>query len=48
MIPEDVKIERDSMIGQWIGEGFVGVERGPSVESVAGGHFNGLVNRNMV
>ncbi|XP_034569924.1 disease resistance protein RGA5-like [Setaria viridis] len=46
--PEDFKIERDSLIQQWIPEGFVGIERGLSVEEVAEGYFNELINRSMV
>ncbi|OEL25531.1 Disease resistance protein RPM1 [Dichanthelium oligosanthes] len=48
LYPEDFKIERDSLIQQWIAEGFVGVERGLSVEDVAEGYFNELINRSMV
>ncbi|KAL6842965.1 hypothetical protein ACP4OV_027278 [Aristida adscensionis] len=47
-LEEDFKIERDSLIQQWIAEGFVGVERGLSVEDVAEGYFNELINRSMV
>ena len=48
LYPEDFKIERDSLIQQWIAEGFIGLERGLSVEDVAEGYFNELINRSMV
>jgi hypothetical protein len=48
LYPEDFKIERDSLIQQWIAEGFVGMERGLCVEDVAEGYFNELINRSMV
>ncbi|TVU24781.1 hypothetical protein EJB05_27238, partial [Eragrostis curvula] len=48
LYPEDSKIERDSLIQQWIAEGFIGIERGLSVEDVAEGYFNELINRSMV
>lgn len=48
LYPEDFKIERDSLIQQWIAEGFVGVERCLSLEDVAEGYFNELINRSMV
>ncbi|GJN25389.1 hypothetical protein PR202_gb13211 [Eleusine coracana subsp. coracana] len=48
LYPEDYKIERDSLIQQWIAEGFVGMQRGLSVEDVAEGYFNELINRSMV
>lgn len=48
LYPEDFKIERDSLIQQWIAEGFVGMQRGLSVEDVAEGYFNELINRSMV
>lgn len=48
LYPEDFKIERDSLIQQWISEGFIGLERGLSVEDVAEGYFNELINRSMV
>ncbi len=48
LYPEDFKIERDSLIQQWIAEGFIGEERGQSVEDVAESYFNELINRSMV
>ncbi|KAJ1277226.1 hypothetical protein BS78_05G279000 [Paspalum vaginatum] len=45
---EDFKIERDNLIQQWIAEGFIAVERGLTVEDVAEGYFNELINRSMV
>lgn len=48
LYPEDFKIERDSLIQQWIAEGFIGLERGLSVEDVAEGYSNELINRSMV
>ncbi|WVZ51256.1 hypothetical protein U9M48_002416 [Paspalum notatum var. saurae] len=46
--PEDFKIERDNLIQQWIADGFIAVERGLTVEDVAEGYFNELINRSMV
>ncbi|KAL6654800.1 hypothetical protein ACP70R_008265 [Stipagrostis hirtigluma subsp. patula] len=48
LYPEDFKIERDSLIQQWIAEGFIGAERGLTEEDVAEGYFNELINRSMV
>ncbi|KAF0907412.1 hypothetical protein E2562_017353 [Oryza meyeriana var. granulata] len=45
LYPEDFKIERDSLIQQWIAEGFISEERGQSVEDAAESYFNELINR---
>ncbi|CAA2971099.1 disease resistance RPM1-like [Olea europaea subsp. europaea] len=46
--PEDHLIIKNSLIRQWIMEGFVKPREGRTLEEVAEGYLNELVNRNMI
>ncbi|CAI9764681.1 unnamed protein product [Fraxinus pennsylvanica] len=46
--PEDHEIEHNTLVRQWIGEGFVKQKVGRSVEEVAQGYLNELVNRSLL
>ncbi|CAI9787266.1 unnamed protein product [Fraxinus pennsylvanica] len=46
--PEDHLIVQNSLIRQWIMEGFVKPKEGRTLEEVAEGYLNELVNRNMI
>ncbi|CAI9764677.1 unnamed protein product [Fraxinus pennsylvanica] len=46
--PEDHEIEHNTLVRQWIAEGFVKQKVGRSVEEVAQGYLNELVNRSLL
>ncbi|CAI9764676.1 unnamed protein product [Fraxinus pennsylvanica] len=46
--PEDHQIEHNTLIRQWIGEGFVKCKEGKTIEEVAQGYINELVNRSLL
>ncbi|KAG8391285.1 hypothetical protein BUALT_Bualt01G0172100 [Buddleja alternifolia] len=46
--PEDHSIEHNILVRQWIAEGFVKPKEGRSVEEVAQGYLNELVNRSLL
>ncbi|KAL2491512.1 Disease resistance protein RPM1 [Abeliophyllum distichum] len=46
--PEDHQIEHNIIVRQWIGEGFVKRKEGNTVEEVAQGYINELVNRSLL
>ncbi|KAL2514253.1 hypothetical protein Fot_28224 [Forsythia ovata] len=46
--PEDHQIEHKTLVRQWIEEGFVKQKVGRSVEEVAQGYLNELVNRSLL
>ncbi|CAA2953408.1 disease resistance RPM1-like [Olea europaea subsp. europaea] len=46
--PGDHEIEHNTLVRQWIGEGFVKQKVGRSVEEVAQGYLNELVNRSLL
>ncbi|KAL2511704.1 Disease resistance protein RPM1 [Abeliophyllum distichum] len=46
--PEDYRIESKSLIRKWIMEGFVKQKVGRTLEEVAQGYLNELVNRNLI
>ncbi|XP_059311532.1 disease resistance protein RPM1-like [Lycium ferocissimum] len=46
--PEDYLIERNTLIYRWITEGFVKRKEGRTVEDVAEGYLNELINRSLI
>ncbi|KAL3832914.1 hypothetical protein ACJIZ3_007650 [Penstemon smallii] len=46
--PEDHLIEHNTLIRQWIAEGFVRQKEGSTLEEVAQGYLNELVNRSLI
>lgn len=48
MYPEDYIIQKQDLVRQWIGEGFVSRLPGLDTEDIAGSYFNELINRSMI